>query len=110
MVLRVYITPFGSAFKSKSSMIDFHHSELWERYSCNSCIFFFVFNVISPFSPLMFLCFVVINLYYLLVIDRFYASVTESLGVFSYCIGVHNKLYFKASVSEVYNNLDQSDD
>ena len=75
-----------------------------ERYSCNSCIFFSVFSIISPFLPvdvctlaetmlnLVFLCFVVISLYCLLVVDRFYASIAESLGVFSCCISVSQQV------------------
>jgi len=30
---------------------DFHHWELWERYSCSYCIFFFVFNKDSYHPP-----------------------------------------------------------
>jgi len=44
---------------------------------------------------MVFLYFVVINLYYLLVVDRFYASVVEFLGVFSYCVGVSQQVIFK---------------
>jgi len=68
--------------------------------SCNSYYFLlcFQYNFFPPphgrrhtcrtTLTLVFLCFVVISHYCLLVLDRFYAFVTESLGVFSYCVGI----------------------
>jgi len=50
---------------------------------------------------MVFLCFMVISLYCLLVIDRFYASIVESLGVLSCYAGHFTTSGITASVSEI---------
>jgi len=55
MILEAYINPLGVTIEGKSrsqEKIKFPPLRVViEMYSCNSCIFFFVFNTISPLLP-----------------------------------------------------------